>query len=387
MTQTPQQMATAALAPIRDLNEACLLTIAEAQERGEKVAGLFCIFSPEELVRAAGMIPVSLCGKKEDPIPAAEADLPAALCPLIKSSYGYAKTDTCPFFAASDLIIGETTCDGKKKMFELLNKIQPVHVMQLPYTTKGDAAFSFWKSEMERLRDRLILESGLPFSDEDLSLVTAKLNRRRQLMKEIAWMMTDAAPPVTGGEMLLITESRNFGVDLDAYLIVLEELFENLTRIRKAGGRKELTGRPRIVITGCPMGKGSDKILNLIEEAGGVVVAQEQCSGLKGFYRQVEEEGDPMDALTRYYLDTPCACMSPNPKRMDLLTRLVAEFNADAVVDACLLNCHPYNIEAREVAHTMEEKAGVPCLHLETGYSPSDTEQLRIRIEAFLEML
>ena len=81
------------------LPETFLLDIESLKERGAKVAGLYCTFAPTELVRAAGAIPVGLCGKKQAPIPAAEKVLPTRLCPLIKSSYGYALTDTCPYFS------------------------------------------------------------------------------------------------------------------------------------------------------------------------------------------------------------------------------------------------------------------------------------------------
>lgn len=381
-----EEKVRAALAPIAALGEGCLLEMSEAQERGVGVVGLFCLFAPEELIRAAGLIPVSLCGKKEDPIAAAEVDLPPALCPLIKSSYGYAITDTCPFFAASDLIVGETTCDGKKKMFEFLGQSRDVHVMQLPYDSRREGALAFWQGEVAALRKRLEGLAGRKIADRDLREAIGLLNRRREWMRKIAWMMASDPLPLSGSEMLLVTESRNYGLDVEAYIGLLEKLYENLQEIVEAGGRKSLKGRKRILLTGCPMGKGSDKILNLLEACGAVVVVQEHCSGVKGFYRSIPETDDPFAALSRYYLDTPCACMSPNPERMALLRDLAVTFRADAVVDACLFHCHPYIMESCHVSRIMEE-TGLPCLHLETGYSSSDTENLRVRVEAFLEML
>ena len=108
------------------------LTLKKVKDTGERVVGLYCSYAPIELIYAAGAIPVSLCATSEKPISAAERDLPRNLCPLIKTSYGHAITDTCPFFYFSDFIIGETTCDGKQKMFEFLNDIKPTHVMHLP---------------------------------------------------------------------------------------------------------------------------------------------------------------------------------------------------------------------------------------------------------------
>jgi len=86
------------------------------------VIGFYCLYSPMEIAVAAGAIPLPLCGTRNDPIAAAENILRRNLCPLIKSSFGFAVTDTCPFFRFSDIIIGDTTCDGKKKIFELLSR-------------------------------------------------------------------------------------------------------------------------------------------------------------------------------------------------------------------------------------------------------------------------
>ena len=97
-----------------------VLNLNEAKQKGKKVVGQYCMYSPTEIAVAAGAIPVSLCGTRNDSIPAAEEVLPRALCPLIKSSFGFALQDSCPYLVASDIVVADTTCDGKKKMFELL---------------------------------------------------------------------------------------------------------------------------------------------------------------------------------------------------------------------------------------------------------------------------
>lgn len=111
-----------------DARKAGFIRMQEAKEKGARIVGTFCSFVPQELIIAAGASAVSLCATSEEPIAAAEADLPRNLCPLIKASYGFAKTDTCPYFYFSDFIVGETTCDGKKKMFELLNELKETYV-------------------------------------------------------------------------------------------------------------------------------------------------------------------------------------------------------------------------------------------------------------------
>ena len=104
------------------------LAIKKLKEQGVPVVGAFCTYLPKELPRAMGAAVVGLCSVSDETIPDAEKDLPRNLCPLIKSSYGFAKTDKCPFFYFSDLVVGETTCDGKKKMYEMLAEVKPVYV-------------------------------------------------------------------------------------------------------------------------------------------------------------------------------------------------------------------------------------------------------------------
>ena len=153
------------------MGERFLLDISELEDMGTKVAGIYCLFAPVELVRAAGAIPVSLCGKKEKPIADAERILPSNLCPLIKSSYGYAITDTCPYFSASDFLIGETTCDGKKKMYEFLGQVKPLHVMHLPHSSGEPHALHFWYEEILRL-GRFVEESHGPEDRQGPSAVS-----------------------------------------------------------------------------------------------------------------------------------------------------------------------------------------------------------------------
>lgn len=98
------------------------LKVKAIKEAGGLVAGTFCTFTPLEILDAAGFCPVSLCGMSDETIPAAEAHLPKNLCPLIKSSYGFAVSDKCPYTYFADLIVGETTCDGKKRCMSFWEK-------------------------------------------------------------------------------------------------------------------------------------------------------------------------------------------------------------------------------------------------------------------------
>ena len=138
------------------------------KDNGGKIAGTFCTFTPNEIFDAAGIHTVSLCGTSDETIPAAEADLPKNLCPLIKSSYGFAVSDKCPYTYFSDLIVGETTCDGKKKMYELLGRIKDVYVMQLPQGIDRPYAREMWAAELRLLIKTLEEKFGAAITEAGL---------------------------------------------------------------------------------------------------------------------------------------------------------------------------------------------------------------------------
>ncbi|MEN6439139.1 MAG: double-cubane-cluster-containing anaerobic reductase [Syntrophobacter sp.] len=369
------------------VGERCLLDLAEQREAGTKVVGVYCLFAPTELIRAAGAIPVSLCGKKEAPIPHAEKVLPVNLCPLIKSSYGYAMTDTCPYFSASDLLVGETTCDGKKKMFEFLGRIKPLFLMHLPHTSEGDGALRYWLSEILALRDFLETHTGIKVEPKELRKQITIHNRIRKLVRRISDANAGRNVLLSGLDMMTVMETKSFSVDLDDYLLKLEQFAGQLDSMATQEVTSTWSNAPRILLTGCPAGKGSEKVLRLIEECGGIVVCQENCTGVKGLDLLVDEsQPDPFLALAQRYLRIPCSCITPNSGRLALLRNLIEEYRIDGVVDLTWQCCHTYNIESRLVGDMVEANYNLPFLHLETDYSNSDIEQLRTRIEAFLEM-
>jgi len=366
-----------------DMREDSISKILAAQKRGQKIVGVYCTYCPKELIIAAGAIPVGLCGTREEPIPAAEAILPRNLCPLIKSSFGFAVTDTCPFFHLSDLVVGETTCDGKRKMFELLQELKPVHVMQLPHQQRDEASFSFWLEELRRLKTRLEEEIGTEISDDKIRNAITIVKREKEALKALFDLSRKDPPPFSGMELLTISWLKGFSSDAEIFYSMLEELVE-VAHHRKVQSGK---GKPRVLLTGCPVGLGSEKIVRLIEELGGIVVAMENCSSYKTLELQVEDNGDdPLLSLAQAYLKIPCSCMSPNPYRLELLSRMIDDFKVQAVVDLTWQACHTYNIEAGAV-QKMVKGIGLPYMHLETDYSSSDDGHIKVRLEAMLEIV
>lgn len=363
------------------------IEVKNLKDQGKKVVGTYCVFTPWELIIAAGAVPISLCGMSEEPIQEAESHLPRNLCPLIKSSYGFAITDKCPYFYFSDMLIGETTCDGKKKMYEYLGEIKPMHVMQLPNTSKGEDAFHLWMREMYRLKERLEDEFDVEIKVEDLKAAIKLRNRERTALREFYELGKLNPPPILGLEMLKVLYGASFKMDKEEQIRDLNKITSELSANHENGITKASKDAKRILITGCPIGGATEKVVKLIEENGGVVVCFENCSGVKGNYVLVDEEKEPMEALTEKYLSVPCSCMSPNNDRLKLISTLIDEYKADGVIDVILQACHTYNVESYSIKKHVTANNGIPYISLETDYSQTDVEQLKTRIAAFIEML
>ncbi len=368
-----------------DARRNSFLKVKEYKDSGKHIVGTFCTFTPVEVIYAAGAYPISLCGMSDETIPDAEKDLPKNLCPLIKSSYGFALTEKCPFTYFSDIIVGETTCDGKKKMYEYLGKLKSMHVMQLPQAIDREYALSIWKREIVLLKERLEKEFNVEITEDDLREAIKKCNEERKVLKELYSLCKMTPPPITGMEVHTVLHGASFTFDKDEQNKKVRDLVEGLKT--EAKDIKSNENSPRILITGCPLGGVADKIIPIIEENGATVVCYENCSGIKEKIRLVDETKDPIDALAEKYLNVGCSVMAPNDNRIELLSELIDEYKVDAVIDVILQACHTYNVETRKIKDFVNKDKKIPYMSIETDYSETDKGQLKTRIAAFLEML
>jgi benzoyl-CoA reductase/2-hydroxyglutaryl-CoA dehydratase subunit BcrC/BadD/HgdB len=369
-----------------DARQQGFLAMKEMKERGQGVVGMFCTYTPLEIFMAAGLVSVGLCATSDETISEAEKTLPSNLCPLIKSSYGYAITDKCPYMYFSDLVVGETTCDGKVKMYELLGEFKNVHVLQLPHSQNNSEAQTLWRAEIVRLKDRVEKDFNVVITDEKLRDAICRRNKERATIKELYELSVASPPPMTGLDLLRVLFGSQFKFNHDVKVAELRATIDSIKAAYKAGKRPVLENAPRILVTGCPLGGVTEKVIKVIEDAGAVVVAFENCSGAKQFDRQCPEEGDPLVNIADYYLQIGCSVMTPNPNRLELLDRLCRQFNVAGVVEMTLQACHTYAIEAHTIKRHLAEK-NIPYLQLETDYGTADIGQLSTRAGAFVEML
>jgi len=362
-------------------------SIKSVRDQGKKFVGFYCVFAPQELIVAAGAVPVTLCATKEEPISDGEKYLPRNFCPLIKSSYGFAITEKCAFFNNSEFIIGETTCDGKKKMFELMEKFKPLVVLEVPQSAKGETQKKYWRSEVARCKQEIEKRLGVSITDEKMKVAINELNEQRGLMRELASLNTAKPAPLCGQDLLKVMWARNFVFDRAVFNQALKDLITELKKMKANGTGAAPATAKRIIVTGVPTGVGAEKVIKIIEESGAAAVYIENCAGMKQYLHDVSASGSPLDAIADKYLATPCSCMSPNTGRLELLANLAKEYQADGIVDITWVGCHTYNVESRVLREYLLQHGKVPLLQIETDYSPGDNAQIKTRVEAFLEMI
>jgi len=357
----------------------------ELKDKDIPLIGVFCTYFPQEIALAMGAATVSLCATSDETIADAEQDLPRNLCPLIKSSYGFAKTDKCPFFFFSDLIVGETTCDGKKKMYEYLSEFKPVHVMELP-NSQSEAGLKLWKDEVIKLKATLEEMFGVKISEDDIRKAIKIKNNERKALKKFYELGKREPVAMLGQDIFSVMNGTTFSFDKEEIPKQMDELIEKINLEYEA--EKKYESKPRILITGCPIGGAAEKVIKAIEDNGAYVVAFENCSVAKAVDELVDEENpDVYDALSRKYLSIGCSCMSPNPNRIRLLNKMIEEYKVDAVVDVILTACHTYSVETLSIKRFVNNNKNKPYMSVETDFSTSDIGQLNTRMAAFIEML
>ncbi|MCL4533961.1 MAG: 2-hydroxyacyl-CoA dehydratase family protein [Bacteroidetes bacterium] len=355
---------------------------------GGKVVATYCVFVPEEIVVAADGIAVGLCAGTQFSVPIAEEVLPRNTCALIKSSFGFKLGRVCPYVQSSHLIVGETTCDGKKKMFELLSEHHPVYVMEVP-NTKTSRGRELWRGEVLAFKEMIEKLTGNEITTHKLSEATKLLNGRRRALQRLYDARKADPVPISGKDALLVTQV-SFYDDPARCIHQVNALCDEVEARVRAGEGVFPAGAPRILISGSPMAIPNWKLHHIVETAGAAVVCEESCTGTRFFGGLVPENGgtaeEQLDALAERYMGIHCACFTPNAERIDDIVRLAREYKVDGVIHYNLQFCHTYANEAVKVAKALAEE-GIPLLRIETDYSNEDMGQLKTRVEAFLEMI
>ncbi|MDO8588741.1 MAG: double-cubane-cluster-containing anaerobic reductase [Armatimonadota bacterium] len=362
--------------------------LVEHKKSGGIVVGSFCVFVPEDVILAAGGIPVGLCAGAEFPIGDTEGIIPRNTCPLVRASLGFKLSGVCPYIQASNLMVGETTCDGKKKMYEILAEYHPTYVMEVPQK-KTAAGRNLFYSEVLAFKDRVQAEAGKRITATDLSQATAKLEAKKQALRRFHAARAASPTPVSGRDALLVSQIA-FYDDIDRFTGKVNELADELEQRKTRGEGAFPASTPRILFAGTPLPLPDWKIHSIVEAAGGVIVGEESCVGSRYYSTSTPASDGTLEgqlkAIAARHLDTHCACFTPNEERAQDIIDMARAVKADGVMLYSLAFCQTYAAEAVKVEKALR-KEGIPTLTLESDFSMNDAAQLATRVGAFLEMI
>lgn len=361
----------------------------DAKAEGRKVFGAFCVFVPEEIVLAADGILVGLCTGADFATDKAEELLPRNTCSLIKSAFGFKLGKVCPYLESADMIVGENTCDGKKKAYESLNELVPnLYVMDIPQM-KTENGKALLKAEYLRFKQAVEELTGITIDAARLRKGIQIANAKRAALHRLAKLRAADPAPISGLDALLINQVY-FYDNPDRFTASVNKVCDELeARIQKQEGVFP-AHTPRVVMSGCPMAVPNWKVPSIVESSGMVIVGEESCVGERGTRNLVAETASTVEAMiddiVDRYFDINCAIFTPNPKRLTHVAEMQQDYRADGVIHYGLQFCQPYLMEAIPLERELDKKA-IPVLRIETDYSSEDVGQLKTRIEAFGEQI
>ena len=363
--------------------------IAAFRKAGGKVIGLFCDFVPEELVLAAGALPVRLCSGAFPAVAAAEEVLARDVCPLVKSSFGLALM-RLSYAGMCDLVIMPTSCDAKKKCSKFLDSIVPTWTLDLPQSKDYDKNLGIWTREIQALVEKLEAFCGRRIRKDALADSIRLIHRRTEAFRRFH-EMKKADPGILSGRDTLLAIQASFYDDAGRWTEKFGEMTAELGALKRADAAADAQPAPRIMLTGAPVIWPNWKLLDTIEESGALVAADTLCSGTQRLFDPVEVDEWTSDGMMRalaakHLFPSICPCFIENAEHIDRILELAQDFRIDGVIYHTVRLCQLFDMEYNHISAVLKSR-NIPLLNIVTDLSLEDEGQIRTRVEAFLEMI
>lgn len=367
----------------------------EARKRGVKIIGYFCSFAPEEIIYAAGMMPIRLAfGGEADVMLAGEQFLKPYSCPYARSCLGYRAEGKSFYYTAVDAVCVAYTCDSMRRVSENWENYfgVPTFALGIPRTHDRlrlrPEATNYFVRELQHLRKDLEQFGGVRITVRNLRKSIDLFNSIRREVRELYEYQKSDTPPISWEDTLRISHA-GFILDRPEYLREVRKINRELKV--KARKEKRETEGPRLMIYGSMMAVGDHKVLGIIRQAGGNIVADALCSSSR-FWRKDVAAGlwtrDPIEALAeRYLYNIPCPCTTDLAARLDHVTTVAREYRVEGLIYYNLKYCETARSELKFFEDAVKKELNIPTLFIETEYSPSDIGTIRTKVEAFLEMI
>jgi len=365
--------------------------LTEFKQNGGKIVGVFCVQVPEELIYAAGCIPIRLSCGFYDSVSIAEEVIPANTCPMVRSSVGFPFLKINPFFDMCDVVVIPLTCDGKKKMADTMSNYKAVWPMELPQNRDHLEARDQWLAQVEIFKKKLEKLTGKKIARKDIEKATKMLQKRTTAVRSLLDVKKSEKIVINGRDTLLAIQTA-FNDDLNRWLGYINVLYEELENNIKNNITIAPDDTPRVMITGSPMIWPSWKVIDAIEESNdAIVVIDDSCAGSQYFYNTVEVSDWSMKSMMsaiadKYLLPTICPIFEHSDDRVDRILELSEQYHVHGVIYHVLRLCQLMDFEFNKVQNVMKQK-NMPMLKIETEYGQEDIGQIKTRVEAFIEMI
>jgi benzoyl-CoA reductase/2-hydroxyglutaryl-CoA dehydratase subunit BcrC/BadD/HgdB len=360
----------------------------EAKNKGVKIIGYFPgNYVPEELIYASGAVPLCLInGGDSKPAEMALSVVPQVICPFARAQVGERLLGKNPYYSMIDMLVAPITCQHLKKVAEVWEYNGDLEIFKLgiPHQHNNDFELEYFNDRLRALKDRLQAFTGNEITDEKISEAIVLYNRMRELLKNIS-LLRCTSPSLLSSLDFVKLNHASFYADPAFMVDYLDSVYHEL----KDKQQVTKTETPKILLIGPSIGYGDYEVLQLVKAAGGDIVIEEICEGVRYYWNKVESKGDLIESLAREYLvdRVPCAFMRYSTrKRLDFALKLIKDFAVSGVIWYELLCCETYDAESYFFSQELGDR-NIPMLILESDYSAANTGQFRTRIEAFIEIL
>jgi benzoyl-CoA reductase/2-hydroxyglutaryl-CoA dehydratase subunit BcrC/BadD/HgdB len=361
--------------------------LSDARKNGVKIIGYFPgDYVPEEIIYASGAVPLCLThGGSLHTANAALSVVPQVICPFARAQIGERLLKSNPYYNMIDMLVAPVTCQHLKKVAEIWEYDGDLEIFKLgiPHQHDNDFEIEYYVNRLKALKDRLQAFTGNEITSERLGRAIDLYNRMRELLRKISLIRRSSPPPLSALDFVKLNHA-SFYADPAFMVDVLDTVCRELED-KQPGST---TNAPRILLIGPNIGYGDYRVLELVEAAGGEIVIEELCEGIRYYWHEIENKGDLFQSLARGYLvdRVPCAFMRNSArKRLDFALKLIKDFNVSGVIWYELLCCETYDAESYFFTEKMGEQ-NIPMLILESDYGTADTGQLKTRVEAFIEI-
>lgn len=345
---------------------------------GRKIVGYFCTYVPEELIYAAGMLPVRIFGGHEPTTPADEY-ISSQFCILCRDIL------TQGLKGNYDYLDGVTTSMSCIHMRQAFNGWQ-AHLSPeysqfifVPREVGRRYAGQLMLDEIKLFKQSLEEWTGKVIAEADLENAIEVYNRNRQLMKQLYEYRKQNPPLVSGSEVLAVGLAGQL-VDKEEHSKMLEEVLSGLPG-RKDGPNPGI----RLMVAGGE--NDSFEFTEMVESLGANIVIDENCAGSRYFWNEVVPGNSPLEAIAKRYLDRPRCPVKDSSDRAHIrqIIQLARDYNIQGVLITIIRGCQPHGFDNVAIREALK-KEGIPShsLVMDVTFSPGN---IRTRVEAFIEQI